>query len=357
MRTTENATAAKVQTKSSLLKSVWPPLVVVWSFVLGHRAGAFRCDSRFLNIPRARQYGNKPPAALPLSEIPERNEGGSGSRRRLLGTVVTTATLLATAPFSARRANAFNNKAYPLELQAPGVENDMDSRSRMVNQIRNQVAERASNPLIETPVLSSTLWGGALWFLSGSRSTPIATPLANALYDVKQQKWLQDRNEGLFASLPWEFLIILSFAFVGMGYVADIVISSLAEGDRTISLQLAGVSLIGGCSLELGRIFNGEKKPTREESDRGFQLESEFASFARDRLITGGNCHRNEVVQAFRRYYAKYRQADSKEYPLTDLEIEQLLRAYCRPRGVEMSSAGFYAGLQINESADVFAKK
>lgn len=284
----------------------------------------------------------------------------SSRRRRsvLLGSITVSTALLTTAPDARRSAaNAFDKKAYPLELQAPNEKDAFDSRERMVKQIRNKEAKRASNPLVETPLLSSMLWGGALWFLSGSRSNPLATPLANVIYNVKQEKWLQDRNEGLFASLPWEFLIILSFVFVALGYGTDALISALAEGDRTISLQLAGVSLIGGCSLELGRIASGEKKLTRQESDRESQLEAEFASFASERLQSGGNCHRNEVVRAFRRYYAKYRQADSEEYPLTDLEIEQLLRAYCRPRGVEMSSAGFYSGVQINQAADAFVKK
>jgi hypothetical protein len=324
--------------------------VLVWFFV-ADAAAAFRCVS--IIFSSARYHGIKL-TSLGYSDCSEQ-EGDSMSRRRMLGAVA--ATVLATTSLPAKHANAFDNKAYPLELQAPDAVDDIDSRARMVNEIRNQVAERALNPLIETPILSSVLWGGAVWFLSGSRSNPIATPLANVIYDVKQEKWLQDRNEGLFASLPWEFLIILSVVFVALGYGTDIVITALAEGDRTISLQLAGVSLIGGCSLELGRIASGEKKQTREESDRGSQLEAEFASFAKDRLKAGGNCHRNEVVRSFRRFYAKYRQTDSEEYPLTDLEIEQLLRAYCRPRGVEMSSAGFYSGIQINKDADVFVKQ
>ena len=84
-------------------------------------------------------------------------------------------------------------------------------------------------------------------------------------------------------------------------------------------------------------------------------LESEFVEFADKRLRTGGSCHRNEVVAAFRRYYAKYRQADNPSYPLADLEIEQLLRAWSRSRGVEMTNAGFYYGIKINKDADVFA--
>lgn len=274
-------------------------------------------------------------------------------RRTMLASMAAAASLL-TAVGS---ANAFDTKAYPVELSAVDGEEEVDSRARKVNQIiRNQKAQRDADGPIE--IINSIVWGGALWLLSGSRSNPIATPLANIIYNVKQEEWLQDRNEGLFAKLPWEFLVIIAFVFVGLGYGTNALTTALAEGDGTISLQLAGVSLIAGGALELGRIFSGEKRPTRQESDRGQELGAEFDQFATDRLTVGrGNCHRSEVVQAFRRYNAKYRQADSEEYPLTDLEIEQLLRTYCRARGVEMSSAGFYSGIQINQDADVFVAK
>ena len=43
---------------------------------------------------------------------------------------------------------------------------------------------------------------------------------------------------------------------------------SIRERDAMISLQLAGMTLIGGPSLESGRISSGVKKPTLTESDR-----------------------------------------------------------------------------------------
>lgn len=251
---------------------------------------------------------------------------------------------------------------YPVELRAPSnvddIRNADNRRLRMISEIRQQKVKRASNPLVaQTPFLASIVWGAALWFLSGSRSNPIATPLANVIYDSKQESWLQDRNDGLFADLPWEYFIILAVVFGVLGFGTDQLVTTIAEGEKIISLQLAGVFLIGGCSLELGRIASGDKKQTRQESDRSVQLETEFDLFATARLQPGGNCHRSEVVQAFRRYYSKYRQAESPEYPLSDLEIEQLLRTYCRSKGLDMSPAGFYSGIQINSNADAFIKK
>ena len=102
---------------------------------------------------------------------------------------------------------------------------------------------------------------------------------------------------------------------------------------------------------------SGEKGLTRDENDRAVQLEDEFEEFAEKRLKQGGNCHRSDVVKSFRRYFAKYRQVDSEQYPLTDLEIEKLLRSWNRKQNqnrAEMRSTGFYYGIQINTDADVF---
>ena len=153
------------------------------------------------------------------------------------------------------------------------------------------------------------------------------------------------------------FLLVLGGVFAILGVLTQFLLLQLAEGDSDVCLQLAGVSLIGGATLELGRIASGEKQVTRDEMDRSMQLRHEFAEFANRRLVPGGNCHRRDIVAAFRRYFAKYRQADSEEYPLTDLEIEQLLRTWNQQENggrAEMTSGGFYYGIQINKDADVF---
>lgn len=282
------------------------------------------------------------------------------SRRKAFSKVfgtVAAASLLSTTTL-ALPAQAYYDKNYPEELVVVDDDDVLDGRSRRKEQIMEKEAGSVSAVTLgpQYKPISAVLWGSALWLLSGSRSNPVATPLANLLYNEKEEKWLKDRNEGLFATLPVPLLIILAVVFVGLGWGADSLIVLLADGDRNISLQLAGVSIISGASLELGRIASGEKAPTRDEADRDGQLESEFAEFAEKRLQPGGNCHRSEVVRAFRRYFAKYRQADSEEYPLTDLEVERLLKAYsARMPNVEMTSAGFYYGIQINKDADVFA--
>lgn len=289
-----------------------------------------------------------------------RNSIRACRRRDAFLSLLAAPTMVATLMGNPDTSAAYT-KVYPGELNANDDGGALDQRQRMLNSIREKEERRRSytplaSSVLERPV-GAVLWGSALWLLLGSRSNPLVTPIANVIYDEKDEAWLKDRNEGLFANIPLPLFGILAVVFVILGFGADSLIQTLAEGDRNISLQLAGVSLIGGGALELGRISSGEKKQTRAESDRETQLEEEFEEFAKSRLKKGGNCHRNEVVQAFRRYYAKYRQADNPDYPLADLEIEQLLRGWSRRRGLEMSSAGFYSGLQINKDADVFTAR
>lgn len=268
--------------------------------------------------------------------------------------------LVSLTSYNNNAANAYD-KTYPGELDY-SKDGIIDTRQRK----RDSIAAKESNKLRSDPIASSSigkplgalLWGGALWFLLGSRSNPLVTPLANVLYDEKQENWLKDRNEGLFANLPLPLFGLLATVFALLGFATDFIITFAAEQDHSTSLQWAGVTLIAGGALELGRIASGEKKQTRQESDRDAVLEREFEQFATSRLKAGGNCHRNEVVRTFRRFYAKYRQPDNPDHPLADSEIEQLLRNWSRPlRGVEMSEAGFYKGLQINQDADVFTTR
>ena len=59
--------------------------------------------------------------------------------------------------------------------------------------------------------------------------------------------------------------------------------STVTSSISTISLQLAGVSLIASGSLELRRIFSGEKQQTKEEADCSPKLQTESEAFAVER--------------------------------------------------------------------------
>jgi hypothetical protein len=281
--------------------------------------------------------------------------------RRAAMRLALSSILLAGTP---RNAKAFD-KTFPTDLsegdeQTKGI--TLGSRSNSMQ--RKQAAEQAKAKMnqnlvnfnVKNDFVPAVTWGMALWLLLGSRSNPLATPLANLLYDEKEEKWLQDRNSGLFASPPLPFLLLLTVVFLILGTITQFVFLQLADGDSGVCAQLAGVSLIGGGFLEIGRIASGEKQMTRDELDRAIQLKEEFNEFAEKRLIIGGNCHRSDIVKAFRRYHAKYRQAYSEDYPLTDLEIEKLLRAWNvrENQPAEMTSSGFYYGIQVNKDADVF---
>lgn len=48
---------------------------------------------------------------------------------------------------------------------------------------------------------------------------------------------------------------------------------------------------------------------------------------------------------------------ENDEYPLSDVEIERVARAWARKRGIDMSGAGFFGGLGIDSDADAFAPR
>jgi hypothetical protein len=265
-------------------------------------------------------------------------------------------------------AQAFD-RSFPMELTDVDDDNSVimlgggrrtnsQQRKRQAEQKKTIEKENLVNFNVKNDLAPSLVWGGALWLLSGSRSNPLATPLANLIYGKdSDEPWLKDRNAGLFAAPPPVFLVVLGFVFLGLGTLLQLLVLQLSEGDSGVCAQLAGVALINGVFFEIGRIASGDKRMTRDELDRALELKREFEEFADKRLVAGGNCHRSDIVKAFRRFHAKYRQADSDDFPLADLEIEKLLRAWNQINNkgqAEMTQTGFYYGLSINKDADVF---
>ena len=288
-------------------------------------------------------------------------------------------TAITPDPSSTVVVNAYK-QAYPPELQSTpfGVnETSSNSLSKLKEErLSNKKAKVAAtkSELVNDPlglnqsplsnnfgltIAGASTWALALWFATGSRSNPVVTPLANVLYDDKEESWLADRNEGYFGELPLSFMATLLAVFVFLGVVLDRAVYFLADGDADVSLALAGVSVIGGAVWEVGRLAAKEKAPTREEYERDVLLYQEFDEFASKRIVVGrGSCHRSEVISAFRRYNPKYRQAESKQYPLVDIEIERILKNWNRERGSgkDMSSAGFFAGISVEDYADAFGR-
>ena len=210
--------------------------------------------------------------------------------RRSAMRLALSSILLAGTP---RNTRAFD-KTFPTDLsegdeQTKGI--TLGSRSTTMQ--RKQAAEQAKAKMnqnlvnfnVKNDFVPAVTWGMALWLLLGSRSNPLATPLANLVYDDKEEKWLQDRNNGLFAAPPLPFLLLLTVVFLILGTMTQFVLLQLSDGDSGVCAQLAGVSLIGGGFLEIGRIASGEKRMTSDELDRAVQLKDEFDEFAEKRLI------------------------------------------------------------------------
>jgi len=277
------------------------------------------------------------------------------SRRNAIVHITSTASLLllATAIDSAQAIT----KEFPSEL----IYTDKSSPSQRKSELSSKKASRKltldsinKDPFLlqnKSDFLATPMWASALWLIAGSRSNPLVTPIANALYEPDQQ-FLKDRNDGYFSALPGELYFILFAVFLFLGFAVDRALLLVTLGDEDIVLQLAGVSLIAGAALELGRISTGEKVVSRRDFDRTLQLEQEFNDFAERRLVSGGNVHRREIVGAFRRFFSKYRDGND-EYPLSDLEIERLMRQWARQKGSDMSSAGYFIGWQLDSQADI----
>jgi hypothetical protein len=326
-------------------------------------------------------------------------------RRKFLHNFVASTAAIATAkaatssittigytesqnPFTPEAASAFEY-TYPIELtsaplnaqdQTPSNSLSKLQQERLTNKRSKVLAtqnELSSDPLgissFASPyegillVTGVSLWTLALWFISGSRSNPLVNPIANVLYNVNDDSnaddttldWLRNRNNGYFSEYPPQLTIVLGVLFLLFGIIADRSIYFLADGEATIPVELGGVAAISGAFWEVGRIAAGEKSATKEESDRESLIESEFEEFASKRLVSGRSSlsvHRSEVVKAFRRYNPKYR-VENDEYPLSDIEIERVARAWARRRGIDMSGAGFFSGLGIDSDADAFAPR
>jgi len=288
-------------------------------------------------------------------------------RRIFLGSLLASAST-ATGTLNPEPSAAYE-KAFPVNLDFDG-----DDTSRNLQSIRQEriavkksqakqtKADLVNQPLVvrnKQDLISSVAWGGALWLLLGSRSNPLVNPLANLVYDENSEegKWVKDRNDGLFTPLPVAFMLLMGVCFFALGFITDRALLFISEEDSTAVLQLAGISLIGGASLELGRIASGEKMITRADMIRDTMLAEEFNEFASKRLIVGqggSSVHKNEVIRSFRRFFAKYR-VENDQYPLTDLEIERLLRTWNKIKGNEegLTSAGFVKGVNINDQAEI----
>jgi len=345
------------------------------------------------------------------------------------------AIAVATTTAAADPAAAYE-QSYPIELISTPTDETENSSNSLTKLKEERLAARrayvestrremrddplgidvtsSSNVNFGETIAGASTWALALWFATGSRSNPIVTPLANALYGddgdddgddddgggedageigatvdavarlgpqrrrrpegqerppprrrtTSRNQWLADRNDGYFSELPPSFMAILSAVYIVLGVLVDrAAYFFVADGDADVSLQLGGVCAIGGAFWEVGRLAAREKPDTRTDADRDALLYGEFSEFASRRMIVGAGpsctCHRSDVISAFRRYNPKYRRADDDRYPLSDVEIERMLRRWNREYGSkrEMSPAGFFGGICVDPGADAFGPR
>ena len=199
------------------------------------------------------------------NSIPEFNGASVLNRKQALRSIssVFAASVLAST-ISPLPSNAFDRN-FPDELtdadndEKPmgvliGKRSNVQQRKQKAVESKRLMDQSLKSFTPKKDLLSSVTWGLALFFATGSRSNPLATPLANVLYDEKEEKWLQDRNAGLFSDLPLEFLLLLGVIFFILGTLTQYSLLQISEGDSTVCGQLAGVALINAGFFEFGRI-------------------------------------------------------------------------------------------------------
>ncbi|GMI11216.1 hypothetical protein TrVE_jg4524 [Triparma verrucosa] len=231
---------------------------------------------------------------------------------------------------------------------------------RTSRRLANQVEKKKSNEkamekvyqLGLKDVAGSLFFGGALYFATGSRNSGLIPFLGDFLYEEEEQ-WLVDRKAGLYSPVPAEFLAAYVCLVAALGVVIErLVLFYGTAGDTNLCLQLSVVALINGGFLELSRIDSGEKGVTRDEAELNTLWESEFEEFAEKKIVRkdSGSCHRNDVVKAYRRFYAKYRTNEVEGGP-SDIDIEQLFVQWNKRvgSGVLASQAGFVKGVVLIE--------
>ena len=203
-----------------------------------------------------------------LGDFPTQQQQQQQSRKQALRSMA--AVVLAGAASSAiapSPSQAFD-RSFPIELTDVdksnyddkntgvliGKRSNVQQRKQKAEESKKQLDQNLESFTIKKDLLPSLTWGLAIFFGSGSRSNPLATPLANLMYDETQEKWLRERNLGLFSAPPIEFLVLQGFIFLLLGTVLEYSLLQLSGGDSVVVGQLAGVALINGGFFEIGRI-------------------------------------------------------------------------------------------------------
>ena len=127
-------------------------------------------------------------------------------RRVFLNAMLTSTVVAGAATFGAASPASAYERVFPADLDFSGGDSTRDLATLRGERIaaKKAATKKSKGTLGGKDVAGSAIWAGALWLLSGSRSNPLITPLANVLYDEKEEDWLKDRNDGLFACFPGE---------------------------------------------------------------------------------------------------------------------------------------------------------
>lgn len=187
------------------------------------------------------------------------------------------------------------------------------------------------------------LWSAACWFTNPYQVTVL---FLGRFEGQRPSDWVMARVSSAMGidvnaagySPPLIARLIAVLVAVGSGTTAAYVLEqSLGEAQWSVSTGL-GLCFLAGV-FEAGR----PKQLSAEETEELEELWQVFGEWADVKLQRKGQCHFNDISDAFRKYptHGRFRSVDG----LSDQKLRELIKNW--HRDVRTTSAGFYKGLSL----------
>mmetsp|Transcript_24213 Transcript_24213/g.72649 ORF Transcript_24213/g.72649 Transcript_24213/m.72649 type:complete len:285 (-) Transcript_24213:36-890(-) len=264
-----------------------------------------------------------------------------------------------TCPPRARRATALHARgaqyaygSFPSDLSAT----DRAAQAFPVMQEQTSALPPAVAEVGTAALLGLALYLGPDWVLAPLGLESQVRPGRATAFWLGQRiapnsTFVTEREAGFAAEPPLPLKLATAAVYAALGAAAEtLVVDALGSSTAFVGAWAVCACLAGGI-YEVGR----PQPLSREEFGEREGFEDAFATFAETRLDTASSSaavNIREIVPAFRRANAKYRNA---EYAgVADVQIERLAKSWWRQRGGVVTSTGFLKGVRLAEEADVF---
>lgn len=176
-----------------------------------------------------------------------------------------------------------------------------------------------------------------------------ATAALGRLVDA-DSAFARDSAAGFAADAPLPLEAATWALFLVLGFLTENACVAALGSSTTYVAAWAASIVLAASVYEVGRGSPG----TRDEVAAEDSLAAAFEDFAESRFEFAGAAATNtiEIVRAFRRATAKYRNAEGSG--VSDVEIERLAKKWWRRRQGAVTSSGFLKGIKLKTEADIF---